>query len=226
MTKPKSKDCWHRQPKTINIRHSLVVTHPSTTRTFRSLYMGDRTGTLIFCGLWSIAEERIGIYPYIDRHPPQPDQPQPAQTKPPFILASLSIQTCGDTSMPTTSKCAWHELLAEPRGDTQPISYIESTVFVTTRGQRQRHTLCVIFCIVTTGDFLACPDNVGTEITMNDPASRVSERSKSRVACPSPNHFHRIINHLKIHILQANVGVVQPCLTHIDSPYPAAVDLG
>ena len=62
------------QTKTINIRHSLVVTHPSTTRTFRSLYMGDRTGTLIFCELWSIAAKKIGIYRYIDGCVSQPGQ--------------------------------------------------------------------------------------------------------------------------------------------------------
>ncbi|OIW24825.1 hypothetical protein CONLIGDRAFT_69995 [Coniochaeta ligniaria NRRL 30616] len=39
--------------KTYNIRHSPVVTHPSTTLTITSLSMGERTGSRIFQYLWS-----------------------------------------------------------------------------------------------------------------------------------------------------------------------------
>ena len=38
---------------TYNSRYSLVVTHPTTNLPIYSLYMGERTGSLVLCNLWS-----------------------------------------------------------------------------------------------------------------------------------------------------------------------------
>jgi hypothetical protein len=39
--------------KTYNSRYSLVVTHPTTNLPIYSLNMGERTGSLVLCSLWS-----------------------------------------------------------------------------------------------------------------------------------------------------------------------------
>jgi hypothetical protein len=50
--------------KTYNSRYSLVVTHPTTNLPIYSLYMGERTGSLVLCSLWSYVVG-IVVFKYI-----------------------------------------------------------------------------------------------------------------------------------------------------------------
>ena len=50
--------------KTYNSRYSLVVTHPTTNLPIYSLYMGERTGSLVLCSLWSYVEAFV-LFKYI-----------------------------------------------------------------------------------------------------------------------------------------------------------------
>jgi hypothetical protein len=45
--------------KTYNSRYSLVVTHPTTNLPIWSLYMGERTGSLVFTSLWSYVTDAV-----------------------------------------------------------------------------------------------------------------------------------------------------------------------
>ena len=54
-----------KRQNTYNSRYSLVVTHPTTNLTIYSLYMGERTGSLVFCSLWSYVQALIEFYYYI-----------------------------------------------------------------------------------------------------------------------------------------------------------------
>ena len=51
--------------KTYNSRYSLVVTHPTTNLPIYSLYMGERTGSLVLCNLWSYVKEEAHFENYI-----------------------------------------------------------------------------------------------------------------------------------------------------------------
>ncbi len=58
-----------RNAKTYNSRYSLVVTHPTTNLPIYSLSSGERTGSSVFCNLWSyvtIALLFVYIYPEKD----------------------------------------------------------------------------------------------------------------------------------------------------------------
>ncbi|KAJ9158535.1 hypothetical protein NKR19_g3221 [Coniochaeta hoffmannii] len=54
-----------RGSKTYNIRHSPVVTHPSTTLTITSLSLGERTGSRIFQYLWSYVTDHGSVAGYM-----------------------------------------------------------------------------------------------------------------------------------------------------------------
>ncbi|KAL2191284.1 hypothetical protein L209DRAFT_45607 [Thermothelomyces heterothallicus CBS 203.75] len=53
--------------KTYNIRHSLVVTDPTTTRTLTSLTRAERTGCRAFWWVWSYVQGALWECPYIRR---------------------------------------------------------------------------------------------------------------------------------------------------------------
>jgi hypothetical protein len=54
---PASRGQKKKKPKTINIRDSLVVTHPTTSLTAHCFSTAERTGSPVFSVLWSIAED-------------------------------------------------------------------------------------------------------------------------------------------------------------------------
>ena len=47
----------HKKRKTYNTEDSQVVTDPSTNSALCCLYMGERTGSLVFSRMWSYVEE-------------------------------------------------------------------------------------------------------------------------------------------------------------------------
>jgi hypothetical protein len=50
-----------QKAKTINIRDSLVVTHPTTSLTAQCFSTAERTGSPIFIVLWSIAKVNANV---------------------------------------------------------------------------------------------------------------------------------------------------------------------
>jgi hypothetical protein len=55
-----------KKSKTYNSRYSLVVTHPTTNLPIYSLIPGERTGSHIFCSLWSYVEAFV-LFNYIQQ---------------------------------------------------------------------------------------------------------------------------------------------------------------
>jgi hypothetical protein len=53
-----------KKSKTYNSRYSLVVTHPTTNLPIYSLNMGERTGSLVLCSLWSYVTV-ISLFQYL-----------------------------------------------------------------------------------------------------------------------------------------------------------------
>ncbi|OTB11059.1 hypothetical protein K445DRAFT_69053, partial [Daldinia sp. EC12] len=54
-----------REKKTYNTEDSPVVTDPTTSSAVSSLSMGERTGSRVFCILWSYVTLELVVFLYI-----------------------------------------------------------------------------------------------------------------------------------------------------------------
>ncbi|KAK7926539.1 hypothetical protein PG985_003537 [Apiospora marii] len=55
-----------KKSRTYNTEDSQVVTDPSTDSALCCLYMGERTGSLVFSRMWSYVKEDTVLTAYVD----------------------------------------------------------------------------------------------------------------------------------------------------------------